>query len=236
MIVFSGGEPTIRKDIRELVRVIQESGLKTGLITNGRRFSYPGFGQELATLGFCFAYVSFHSPRREKHALSARTDSLPEVLAAIENLVRLQVQVTVNTVVTRDNITDLEDLVDMLAQRRPDKIKLSVLEPKGAALEDPGLAPALGESARAMGSALRYGRDRYPHLRFGCEGLPPCLLEDFETLNDDLIADGFVLFQEAFEKDFSPPDYKNRSKPRTCLKCAHFERCPGIFTGYCASL
>ena len=232
MVVFSGGEPTIRRDIAELARFAHGCGLKTGVVTNGRRFVYPGFARELYARGLRFAYVSFHSPSRKTHEISTRTDTLHEVLGAVGNLVKAGVSVTVNTVVTNHNIGELALAVDHLSRLNPYKIKFSILEPKGAALDDAALAPSLKASAEAISSAIRYGRSKYPGARFGCEGLTPCLLEDFETLNDDLIANKFSFFQEAFEKVLAVPDYRNRLKSKACFDCAWFERCPGIFSGY----
>ncbi|MCX5796723.1 MAG: radical SAM protein [Elusimicrobia bacterium] len=232
MVVLSGGEPTLRSDLPSLLRFARAHGLRTGLITNGRRFVYPGFAAQLASSGLGFVYLSFHSPSRRTHALSARTDSLPETLAALDQLIRLGVPVTVNAVVTGHNIGKLSALVDLLAARRPDKIKLSVLEPKGAALDDPALCPPLGAAARAINAALSRGRRRYPGQRFGCEGLTPCLLPGFAEFNDDLIADGFILFRESFEDRFFPPDYRNRAQAVVCRGCALTESCPGVFKGY----
>ena len=232
MVVLSGGEPTLRGDLPALFRFARAHGLQTGLVTNGRRFVYPGFAAELVSLGLSFVYLSFHSQSRRTHALSARTDSLPETLGALARLIGLGVPVTVNTVVTRHNIADLPAIVDRLAALRPAKIKLSALEPKGAALDDAGLCPPLEAAASAITAAVRRGRARYPGQRFGCEGLPPCLLPGFAALNDDLPADGFILFREAFETRFFPPDYHNRAKAAVCFDCALCESCPGVFQGY----
>lgn len=232
MAVFSGGEPTLRRDLPALLRFCRARGLRTGLVTNGRRFVYPGYARRLAAAGLGWVYLSFHSHRRRTHALSARTDSLAETLAALARLVALKVPVTVNTVITRHNIADLPGIVDRLAACRPDQIKLSALEPKGAALDDPRLRPPLRQAARAAAAAIAHGRAKHPSQSFGCEGFPPCLLPGHAELNDDLIADGFILFREAFEKDFFPPDYRNRAQARSCARCPRRRLCPGVFQGY----
>ncbi len=232
MIVFSGGEPTIRQDIVGLAQYAQTQGLKTGLITNGRRLAYPAFAAAMKAAGLEFVYLSFYSHQRKTHARTARTDSLPQTLHALENLMKLKVEVTVNTVVTRQNIGDLNGIIDRLAAFRPGKIKLSVVEPKGAILNYLSSCPSLAAAAVAIAGAIRYGQSRYPDRRFGCEGLTPCLLEDFESLNDDLIADDFVLFQEVFEKRFCAPDYANRAKAQSCFDCVQMDRCPGVFKKY----
>jgi pyruvate-formate lyase-activating enzyme/SAM-dependent methyltransferase len=234
MAVLSGGEPTLRQDLPALLRFARDQGLQTGLITNGRRLVYPGFAAELASLGLGFVYLSFHSVSRRAHGLSARTDSLPQTLGALAQLIGLRVPVTVNAVVTRHNINGLPALVDLLAAHRPAKIKLSALEPAGAALDDPGLCPPLETAARAIAAAIRHGRRRHPEQRFACEGLTPCLLPDFAQLNDDLIVDGFTLFRESFENRFFPPDYRNRAKAAACCDCTFFDSCPGVFKGYLA--
>lgn len=232
MVVFSGGEPTIRRDILELAGHAQSLGLATGLITNGRRFLYPAFGRELRSLGLSFVYMSFHSVRPKAHELTTRTDSFRQTVAALRNLAALGVELTVNVVVTRRNIAELREIVDFLAGFKPAMIKLSVLEPKGAALDAPELEPPLERTAAAIGAALRHGRARHPGQRFGCEGLTPCLLEDFDALNDDLLTRGFTLFQESFERAFASPDHLNRGKAPACFDCSRLEDCPGVFTGY----
>ncbi len=232
--VFSGGEPTLREDLPLLARAARRAGLGLGLITNGRRFVYRDYGAALARLGLRFVYVSFHSTDRRVHARTTRTDSLSQTLAAVENLVKLGVEVVVNTVVTRHNLGGLTAVADRLAAAGPSKIKFSVVEPKGAALAEPAAVPPFAEAAAAIRAALRHGETRHPRQAFGCEGLTPCLLEDFDSLNDDLPSNGFVSCQEAFDAAPGPPDYENRSKPDSCLDCAHWDRCPGVFSGYLA--
>ncbi|MBI5622770.1 MAG: radical SAM protein [Elusimicrobia bacterium] len=233
MVVLSGGEPTVRDDLADLARYAGSLGLSTGLITNGRRLVYPRFAEELAAAGLRFAYLSFASADPDTHRGITRSASYHEVLGALRNLTRLGVPVTVNTVVLKSNIGSLNRIVDLLAGFRPDKIKFSALELKGAALDRrTALCPPLEACADAVAAAVRHGRARFPGQIFGCEGLAPCLLEDFETLNDDLVSNGFTLFRETFEDRFSPPDYGNRAKAAACFDCVLFDRCPGVFSGY----
>ncbi len=235
MVVFSGGEPTLRSDISELARFAHQQGLKTGFITNGRRFAYPSFVRDMRACGLRFVYTSFHSPLRRAHESSSGADSLTQVLAALRHLSRSEVELTVNTVVTRHNIGSLSEVVDLLAAFAPARIKFSVVEPKGAALENPTLCPPLKESAAAISDAIRYGESRHPNVRFACEGLTPCLIDDFDRLNDDLVSNGFVLFQETFESRPVRPDYGNRAKAAACWDCARHDSCPGVFQGYLSS-
>jgi len=50
-VVFTGGEPTLREDLVELVRYAEELGQVTGLLTDGRRLWDPAYLDELLLAG-----------------------------------------------------------------------------------------------------------------------------------------------------------------------------------------
>ena len=50
-VCFTGGEPTLRDDLVELVRYAEEQGLVTGLLTDGRQLREQGYLDELLLAG-----------------------------------------------------------------------------------------------------------------------------------------------------------------------------------------
>ncbi|NIQ81688.1 MAG: radical SAM protein, partial [Anaerolineae bacterium] len=64
---FTGGEPTLREDLTQLLKYAQESGIVTGLITNGRRLRDKAYTRSLEAAGLDFVQVTLESHRAEIH-------------------------------------------------------------------------------------------------------------------------------------------------------------------------
>ncbi|MBN2048698.1 MAG: radical SAM protein, partial [Anaerolineaceae bacterium] len=60
-IVFTGGEPTLREDLPELIQYAQSRGQITGINTNGRRLKDPVFLQQLVDAGLDHVQITFES-------------------------------------------------------------------------------------------------------------------------------------------------------------------------------
>ncbi|HEX2980681.1 MAG TPA: PqqD family peptide modification chaperone, partial [Anaerolineaceae bacterium] len=60
-IVFTGGEPTLRDDLCELVAHAEKNGQITGLNTNARRLSDPTFVQRLVDAGLDHVQITLES-------------------------------------------------------------------------------------------------------------------------------------------------------------------------------
>jgi MoaA/NifB/PqqE/SkfB family radical SAM enzyme len=60
-IVFTGGEPTLREDLPELVAHAEQIGQITGLNTNGRRLSDRRFVERLVEAGLDHVQVTLES-------------------------------------------------------------------------------------------------------------------------------------------------------------------------------
>jgi uncharacterized radical SAM superfamily Fe-S cluster-containing enzyme len=61
LFTFTGGEPTLREDLPELLRYAQEKGIVTGLITNGRRLKDKEYVQKLEDAGLDFVQITLES-------------------------------------------------------------------------------------------------------------------------------------------------------------------------------
>ncbi len=64
---FTGGEPTLRDDLFELIAYGRERGLRMNLITNGRRCAKPEFVEKLVEADLNSAQVSIEGPDSEIH-------------------------------------------------------------------------------------------------------------------------------------------------------------------------
>ncbi len=104
---FNGGEPLLREDIGDLIRYCKSRGLLTTMFTNGSLVSERL--DELKDLDILV--VSFDGPPHV-HNKQRMEGSYEKVIRGIEKARRAGMRVWTNTVITRDNVTNLEFLVD----------------------------------------------------------------------------------------------------------------------------
>ena len=86
-IQFAGGEPTVRKDIVELVAMAKEEGFThVQIATNGIRLAKrENLAQELKDAGLNTVYLAFDGVTPEPYINNRGRDLLPDKIQAIEN-------------------------------------------------------------------------------------------------------------------------------------------------------
>ena len=236
MVVFSGGEPTIRKEMHAWAARVEELGMELGFVTNGRRFAYPDFTDDMLSRGLSYVYLSLHGGSARVHNSLVRADAFQETLRGIENLHGKIPVLSVNCVVTRSNVAHLRGVIDRLLPFSDLTIKLSMAAPKGGGENRfEHVVPDVGDAARAIADALSYGlsmRGDRQGPRFAHDGVPLCLMPGHEALYDDLRTNDFRTMSEVGEGDFFPVDDVIKVQPEEpCGRCALRGPCPGLFRG-----
>lgn len=112
-LIFTGGEPTLRVDLPDLIREAEANGQVTGLITDGLRLGEPAYLNELLLTGL--DHILFVLQPENEKAWKALSD----VLAA-------DVFVAVHLTVTESNADRIQELVDRLSRLGVKAISLSV--------------------------------------------------------------------------------------------------------------
>jgi radical SAM protein with 4Fe4S-binding SPASM domain len=114
-VVFTGGEPTLRKDLPELVAYAEELGLVTGLNTNGRRLKDPEYTRRLREAGLDHVQITLESADPGIHNAMTRADAFDDSLAGLRAAKAAGIYTLTNTTLTKVNVTGIENLVDLLA-------------------------------------------------------------------------------------------------------------------------
>src|SRR5437660_8303296 len=109
--VVTGGEPTIHPGFWTVVERLEADGFTWDVNTHGRSFAKDGFARRAAEHGLKRAIVSLHSHRPATSAalFGTREDAHHETVAGIDRLLDADVEVTVNCVLTRLNLGELEE-------------------------------------------------------------------------------------------------------------------------------
>lgn len=128
---LTGGEPTIRKDIIQLVERLSSIGLEDfSMITNGSLLEE--LAEPLKIAGLHRLNVSLHTLNQEKYeSLNVKQKvSLDKILRGIDHAIKVGfTNMKINFVYTGDNSDkDLEDLLDYVAKRSLTLVVLPVIE------------------------------------------------------------------------------------------------------------
>jgi radical SAM protein with 4Fe4S-binding SPASM domain len=117
ILTFTGGEPTLRDDLPELLLYAQNKGMVTGLITNGRRLKDKAYVEILERTGLDFIQVTLESHKSKTHDLiTATKGSWKETIQGIKNIIPTQIYATTNTTLNKYNAADFLKTIDLLKE------------------------------------------------------------------------------------------------------------------------
>jgi MoaA/NifB/PqqE/SkfB family radical SAM enzyme len=111
-VIFTGGEPTLREDLLELIAYCQAKGQVTGLLTDGLRMVEKAYLDELLQTGL-------------DHLMLVLSPDMDASLPALEALLAADLFVAVHLTITPDNAPHLKEKLDLLAQKGVKAISLS---------------------------------------------------------------------------------------------------------------
>jgi radical SAM protein with 4Fe4S-binding SPASM domain len=116
-VSFTGGEPTLRPDLAELVAYAKSKGMRTNLITNGIRCADEHYVQALADAGLDSAQVSIEGGAAAVHdAITQHPGSWARATTAVKTLRAVGVHTHTNTTICGGNRAHLLELVDFIAE------------------------------------------------------------------------------------------------------------------------
>ena len=175
-LTFSGAEVTLRPDLPRICeRATSEGGFEVVRIqTNARRLGDRGLVRELMQAGCTEYFVSLHAHTSQlDRAITGSRRSFEEAVAGLEVLLEEGAQVWTNTVICRDNVQHLPEIVAFLGGLGVPHVELwsflEVADPRQAQQHAP-LAQVMPQVRRALDEADRLG------LESVAKWLPRCLL------------------------------------------------------------
>ncbi|MBN9307715.1 pyrroloquinoline quinone biosynthesis protein PqqE [Devosia sp.] len=133
---FSGGEPTVRKDIVELVAFANDLGLYTNLITSAVLFTRDKL-EALADAGLAHIQISFQANDPVlANRIGGFRNGHAKKLEAAGWARELGLPLTVNAVMHRQNLHQLPEMIDLAVALDADRIEVANVQYYGWALQN----------------------------------------------------------------------------------------------------
>ncbi len=162
-VIFTGGEPTLREDLPELVAHAESLGLVCGVNTNGRRLADAALCRALADAGLDHVQVTLNSTRPEVHDRLSGAAAWHESVEGLRQAKAAGLHVLTNTTLLRENVGEAAELPDFLHRLGVSTFAMNGLIHSGCGAHHQGhvpeelLLPLLGRMrARAAELGLRF--------------------------------------------------------------------------------
>jgi radical SAM protein with 4Fe4S-binding SPASM domain len=144
-VVFTGGEPTLRLDLPELIAHAEQNGQITGINTNGRRLADRAYVENLVKVGLDHVQITLESHDPGIHdSMVNKQGAWKQTIAGIQNVLETPLYVMTNTTMLSTNSYKLEQTLEFLASLGVPTVGLNALIYSGHGLE---VQSGLAESA-----------------------------------------------------------------------------------------
>lgn len=238
---FNGGEPTIRKDIFELIRYAKQIGYKTvAMTTNGRMFSYKQFTNKIVKCGLDSAVFSIHGHTCSLHDyLTGVRGSFEQLSKGLKNLkeIKSDAYICTNTTITKSNYKFLPQIAENNIRLGANGCEFIFVHPRGNALKNfDKVVPTLTETEPYIKPTIEVGK-KYSIKHFVMRYFPVCFmkgeidflseLEALKRLREQHIGPEFCDLE--VEKGRA---LFGRVKGPICVNCKSNKICEGIFKEY----
>jgi len=254
MLVLTGGEPLVRKDLEDFGKEAYKQGFPWGMVSNGYMLTKDRF-RSLLDSGLRSITISLDGFAESHNWLRGRDDSWVRAVKAVQMVVKENDPVyDVVTCVNQKNFSELQRLKEMLIEEGVKKWRLFTIFPIGRAAENPML-DVTNEQFRWLMEFLKETRKEGKiAANYGCEGF----LGSFENKVRDgyffcragvniasVLADGSICacpninhayvqgniykddFLKIWDNQFQVMRNREWTKTGICADCKEFKWCRG---------
>ncbi|MFH1691154.1 MAG: radical SAM protein [Candidatus Omnitrophota bacterium] len=232
-VVFTGGEPTIRPDLFDLVSYACRLKYRIFIQTNGRMFAYKDFCSRMILAGAHYFTIAVHGHNTKTHdQLIGVKGGFEQVLKAIKNLKSFGCVVFTNTVITKSNFRYLPDIAKMLISLGVREYRFSYPHILGSArqnLED--IAPLKKDIMPYVKKGLIIGKKH--KVKGTTEAIPACLLGSLQDCMQEIYVPEAKVFDVYTIDNFDTwRKETGKIKGEKCSLCKHFLSCEGPWREY----
>lgn len=186
-----GGEPTLYRNLSELMLQARPLGLEFKLVTNGRKLSSMDYLTELRDAGLNHVSISVEGARAETHNRISRSSSFHEVMKAIENCLKLRMNFNTLFTIGLDNADEIVESAKNLVDMGVKHILYNVGLPSPGSLDAGDGAGLIHPQIAAVKIAGAYSELKRMGIKVKFNmTIPLCLIGD--SILEAMLEDGYV--------------------------------------------
>lgn len=131
MIIFTGGEPLLRKEFFEIAKYVKEKGLKAVISTNGTTIT-PKVAKKLKEVGILYVGVSLDAGSEKKHdKFRGMRGSFKKALRGAINSKKAGIKSGFRITLTKDNYMEVPKLLNLALKHGIERFCIYHLVPTG---------------------------------------------------------------------------------------------------------
>lgn len=232
-----GGEPTISKDLFTIIDAAHAINIsEIHLQTNGINLADDELVSELIGRGINVFIISLHGHTAElQEGISLTPNSFNKIVNGIENCLRAGALVRTNTVICRQNINFLYDVLKLSCHLGVPWQNISALHPTERALAQfPDVLLPPSEIRQFLPSMLHKLVMDVPGVFFELEGFATCHVPGFEYYHiKKELRDITLKYHEVVIDNYEKfMDNDERTLMKDCIICRYYGSCNGIYKAY----
>jgi len=246
MVVVSGGEPTLTREIIPFVRYVREKNIKLGILSNSVKFaSFDYLNKFIDAAGTDFEVTTaFHSYIAEQHDnITQLPNSFARSLQGVKNLMNAGIQVVVKYNINKQTYRNLPEYVDWIYSTFPDTVPwvLCNLDVCGIAMKNQETIAVLFSESRpfveqALDKVTEYANKRGMKRTVHVLNTPLCTIDPyywaFLRKSDGGIVPALRLPYEKSENNLLKINLQGDGGAifAPCQHCALQSKCPGTWS------
>lgn len=241
-IEFTGGEPTIRKDIILLIQEAKKMRYsEIAISTNARMFSSLKYLRLLIKSGLNRVTTTLYAPNPTDHELITRAPgSFIQTVSGIKNVVGQNITISVNTVIFSATVKKLRETGEFIAKMGVKYWTLLDLIPDGYALEQYNKFSVSPQQLKNAFRQIEPILNNFQAVNF--LDFPFCLIPKniFSHQNCNILAakgrteiiNQVGYKPKRFEQKNSTYYDIHKKRSKKCYKCLYNNECGGIWVPY----
>lgn len=230
-----GGEPTLTSDLIAVLEKIKELEYpKVQIQTNGLLLSNMDYVRTLSSKGIDLFIISLHgSNAYTNDGITQVTGSFERVVQAIKNVKKIGKKVRTNTVVCKQNSTDLINTVKLAMDLGTDHVNISAIHPMGKAFRKfYEVTPRYSEIIQYVKKAVNMVVKR--NIPITLEAFTSCVLGEYDRYMIDWNENNYKMqfHSEVIENYREFMTLEMLRTGQACTKCIKREFCGGVYKEY----